>query len=51
MSPTIERKYPETMQMEEYLLKRKESRKKRQNPQMEEIIKENAAWIFTAFSL
>lgn len=51
MSPTIERKYPETMEMEEYLRRRKESRKKQQNHQIEDIIQENAAWIVAAFSM
>lgn len=50
MNPTIERKYPETMQMEEYLVKQKKNRKK-QKDQLEDMIRENAAWIVAAFSM
>ena len=51
MNQIKEREYPETIQMEEYLLRRKELRKKQRNRRTDVKIKENAELIFTAFSL
>ncbi len=45
-----ERKCPETIQLEEYLKRRKKSRRNQASERIDNVIKENAEWFLTAFS-